>query len=407
MPKRSAPRSAPAASADPAPLTAPAIVLVVDDEPRNIEVVTHFLEMDGHRVISAEDGEEALTVVAATRPDVILLDVMMPRLDGFEVCRQLKADPATVFIPVVILTALKGTQDRITGAAAGADDFLAKPFDHVELMTRVKSLIRVKRLNDQIQDYNRELERRVAERTAELQHALTQLQELDRLKSEFIANVSHELRTPLLHVKGYLGLIADGALGHLTADQNKGIGVAKDAVLQLERIVQDIVDFREIDERRLNFEAVPVAEVCQEALDDLTPVAARKEVALTLNLPPHLPPVLADRVTLRRVLRHLLDNAIKFSPPGSPVEVLAEKRAQAVRLAVRDYGPGIAPGQLEEIFNVFYQVDGSTTRKVGGLGLGLATVRVLLEAHWSEVRVASTPGQGSTFYFDLQTPSQL
>jgi signal transduction histidine kinase len=406
MSKRQTKHPAPAAPLD-STLSAqldgrPATILVVDDEPRNIEVVTHFLEADGFGVISAEDGEHALAVVAETQPDVILLDVMMPLLDGFEVCRRLKADPATVFIPVVILTGLKSTQDRITGAAAGADDFLTKPFDHVELVTRVKSLVRVKRLNDQMQNYNRELEIRVAERTAELQHALAQLQELDRLKSEFIANVSHELRTPLLHVKGYIGLIADGALGTLSADQKRGIDVAQDAANQLERTVQDIVDFREMDERRLNFERVSVAEVCGEAIQSVALLAAHREVTVTLHAAPDLPPVIADRVTLRRVLGHLLDNAIKFSPASGTVEVIAEKRPQAVRFAVRDYGEGIAPEKLEHIFDMFYQGDGSTTRRAGGMGLGLALVKVLLEAHWSEVRVQSETGRGSTFYFDLQ-----
>ena len=125
-------------SSAPPETMASAKVLAVDDEPRNLEVVSHFLEMEGFQVVTAADGEAALALVAADAPDLILLYVMMPGLEGFEVCRRLKANPATVFIPVVILTALKGTQERIKGAAAGADDFLSKPFDHVELITRVK-----------------------------------------------------------------------------------------------------------------------------------------------------------------------------------------------------------------------------------------------------------------------------
>ncbi|MBF8281544.1 MAG: hypothetical protein HW378_459 [Anaerolineales bacterium] len=342
----------------------PAKVLVVDDEPRNLEVVSHLLEMEGLRVATAGDGEAALAAVAAEAPDVILLDVMMPGLEGFEVCRRLKADPATVFIPVVILTALKGTQERIKGAAVGADDFLSKPFDHVELITRVKSLVRVKRLHDQIQAYNRELEARVAQRTAELKHAYDELKELDQLKSEFIANVSHELRTPLLHVKGTLGLLADGAMGGVTPEQAQGLSVAQGAAEQLGRIIEDIVDFGQMyEEQRLTFEPVPVAEVCQSAARAIARIANRHAITVNVVAPADLPPVRADLAALMRVLWHLLDNAVKFSPSGSTVEITAEQRRAGVRIAVQDHGAGIPLDQLDRIFQVFYQVDGSSTRK--------------------------------------------
>jgi len=384
----------------------PAKVLVVDDEPRNLEVVSHFLEMEGLRVATAGDGEAALAAVAAEAPDVILLDVMMPGLEGFEVCRRLKADPATVFIPVVILTALKGTQERIKGAAVGADDFLSKPFDHVELITRVKSLVRVKRLHDQIQAYNRELEARVAQRTAELKHAYDELKELDQLKSEFIANVSHELRTPLLHVKGTLGLLADGAMGGVTPEQAQGLSVAQGAAEQLGRIIEDIVDFGQMyEEQRLMFEPVPVAEVCQSAARAIARIANRHAITVNVVAPADLPPVRADLAALMRVLWHLLDNAVKFSPSGSTVEIAAEQRRAGVRIAVQDHGAGIPLDQLDRIFQVFYQVDGSSTRKAGGLGLGLALVKRLVEAHGSRVEVDSEVGQGSTFAFELPVAS--
>ena len=392
---------APDSSAPPETM-ASAKVLAVDDEPRNLEVVSHFLEMEGFQVVTAADGEAALAMVAADAPDLILLDVMMPGLEGFEVCRRLKADPATVFIPVVILTALKGTQERIKGAAAGADDFLSKPFDHVELITRVKSLVRVKRLHDQVQAYNRELEERVAQRTAELKRAYDELKELDRLKSEFISNVSHELRTPLLHVKGTLGLLADGAMGDVTPEQAQGLSVAQGAAEQLGRIIEDTMDFGQMyEEQRLAFEPVSVAEVCQSAARAIARIADRHSITVNVSVPADLPPVRADLQSLTRVLWHLLDNAVKFSPAGSTVEIAAGQRRAGVRIAVQDHGVGIPPDQLDRIFQVFYQVDGSSTRKAGGLGLGLALVKRLVEAHGSRVEVESKVGKGSMFAFEL------
>ena len=208
-------------------MSARAKILIVDDEPFNVDYLEQELEDFGYDTVSATNGQEALAKVATESPDLILLDVMMPGIDGFEVCRRLKVGPATAFIPVVILTALRGDQERIRGAEAGADEFLSKPFDHVELVTRVKALVRSKRYHDQILAHNAVLEQRVAERTYELQQALEELRRLDRLKNEFIANVSHELRTPMLHMKGYLDLVADGAMGALTHKQVEGLALVQ------------------------------------------------------------------------------------------------------------------------------------------------------------------------------------
>jgi len=380
---------------------APTTVLAVDDEPRNLEVLAGILGAQGFQVITAEDGEEALNLVRERGPDVILLDVVMPHVDGFEVCRRLKADPATVFIPVVIITALRGSRERIKGAESGADEFVSKPFDSVELVTRVKSLARVKRLHDQLAAYNQELERRVVERTAELQRALAELKELDRLKSEFIANVSHELRTPLLHVKGTVTLLTDGALGELTPEQLRGLKVTEVAVGQLERVVEDIVDFGDVHGREMDMEAVRVGEACQSALQAVTPQAAKHGLTLRMSVPPELPPVRADMAALTRVLRHLLDNAVKFSAPNGLVQVLAERRGHLVRIAVKDQGPGITEEERARIFQPFYQSDGSSTRKAGGMGLGLALVNELLSQHDTQVQLETELGAGSTFYFDL------
>jgi signal transduction histidine kinase len=379
----------------------PATVLVVDDEPFNLDVIQHFLQAEGLRVALADDGETALQAVRAQPPDLILLDVMMPGLDGFEVCRRLKEEPATAFIPVVILTALKGDQERVRGAQAGADEFLSKPFDHVELVTRVKALVRSKRYHDQILAHNAMLEQRVAERTTELKYALEELRRLDRLKNEFIANVSHELRTPMLHVKGYLDLVADGAMGQLTSKQVEGLALVQDAITRLNYIVDDIVDFSSLNAEPLAFEPLYLSDICRNVLLGFSAAAARRNVSLTLSIAPDVPRVLGDRVAITRALRHLVDNAIKFGPRYEAVQIVVARSGERVQVAVRDHGPGLAPEELAHIFNVFYQVDGSMTRQAGGLGVGLALVRKLVQAHGSDIKVKSEQGRGSQFYFDL------
>ncbi|MBI3363033.1 MAG: response regulator [Chloroflexi bacterium] len=378
-------------------------ILIADDEPSTIDVIRQFLELEGYQVVQAVDGEQALEQVRNADPDLMLLDVMMPRMDGYEVCRRLKADTTTVFLPVVMITALRDTGEKIKGVEAGADDFLTKPFNHLELVTRVKSLLRVKHLHDQLEEYNRVLEQRVALRTSQLQDALQELRELDRLKSEFISRVSHELRTPLLHVKGYVGLLVDEALGPLTPDQSKGLETATKAVEQLERLVEDIVDLGSAQVGRLNVQAVSIPEVARATVVSLERATARQGVRIITRVPDSLPPVRADRTALSRCLWHLLDNAIKFSPPQGRVELKADVAPDGdhIRLSVRDQGIGIPKDEADKIFDVFYQVDGSSTRRYGGTGVGLALVKLLLEAHGSTIHAESGEGQGSTFYFDL------
>jgi len=388
-------------SLQPKPAT-PATVLVVDDEPHNLEILEGFLHLEGFKVVTAEDGEAALLSLPSARPDLVLLDVRMPGLDGFEVCRRIKDNPATAFVPVVMVTALQGTQERVRGAAAGADEFLTKPFDHTELITRVKALLRIKQYHDQVTATNAELERRVGERTAELEHALAELRSLDHLKSQFITNVSHELRTPLQHVKGYIDLLAEGAMGNLTPKQAEGLALTQEAVERLEKVVYDIVDFSTLDEDALIFEPIYLLDVCRSVINGYTAMANRRRVSITLSMANDLPLVMADRVAVTRVLQHLLDNAIKFGPANQVVQIQVDQREQRVRLAVRDHGPGLAPADIDRIFDVFYQVDGSATRKAGGLGVGLALVRKLVRAHGSEVTVKSELGKGSTFAFDLE-----
>ena len=378
-----------------------ATVLVVDDEPYNLEVIQHFLQVEGFRVQTADDGQAALEAVRDFPPDLILLDVKMPGLDGFEVCRRLKAEPGTAFIPVVILTALKGTQERLRGAEAGADEFLSKPFDHIELITRSHSLVRSKRYHDQIVAHAAALEERVAIRTAELMEALEELRRLDRLKSEFIANVSHELRTPILHMKGYLDLVADGAMGSLAPRQAEGLALVQDAVTRLGNVVEDIVDFNTLQAEALAFEPLYLSDICRHVLHSFAAPAARRNVSLTLSIAPDVPRVLGDRVALTRALRHLVDNAVKFGPRYQVVQIAASRQGDRVQISVRDHGPGLAPEELARIFEMFYQVDGSSTRQAGGLGVGLALVRKLVQAHGSDIRVKSEQGRGSTFYFDV------
>ncbi|HUN23174.1 MAG TPA: response regulator [Anaerolineales bacterium] len=376
-------------------------ILIVDDEYSNRDIMSQFLAMEGFQLFMAVDGEDAMQKLQEVQPDLVLLDILMPRLNGYEVCRRIKDNPETVFVPVIMITALRGTDEKIKSAEVGADDFLTKPFNYIELVTRVKSLLRVKQLSDQLKDYNRQLEKKVQERTLQLRRALEELREIDRLKSEFIANVSHELRTPLLHVKGYVSLMADGTLGPLTSDQQDGLRTAEGSIQILEKLVEDIVDFSGTDVNQLEIGPVIFSDVLRVTQALLQRSIQRSSAKLVWELPDDLPAVRADRRALVRVMQHLLDNALKFSPQGGTVTVIARRQGDKVQVVVKDEGVGIQQNLHERIFDTFYQVDGSPTRRFGGTGIGLAVVKRILDAHGSSVKLISAPGKGSTFWFEL------
>ncbi len=372
-------------------------VLVADDDPDIVEVMALLLERDGYRVLKAYDGDEALRVIDAERPDLALLDVRMPGADGYTVCQRVKANPETTFIPVVLITNVRGLNSKVTGVEAGADDYLNKPFNEVELSARVRSLLRVKGLHDELEAHKRGLEAAVQERTAQLEAALEKLRNLDRLKSEIINNVSHELRTPLTQVKNAVDLIE----GCTSPDEMSAlVTVAKQASVRLERLIKNVIELGA--GLTVTMEPVSVMELVHQAIVALRAVHPLNGIQIEALIDKDLPLVWADRNGLVRVLQHLLDNAVKFSPNGGHVEVIARRDGdRAVWIGVRDHGIGIPPGELEHIFDQFYQVDGSTTRPYGGMGIGLSIVKLIVEGHGSKINVESRPNAGSTFSFTL------
>jgi len=393
----------------------PARILVVDDTPEIRELLQIHLETAGYQVLVAGNGQEALAAVAALAPDLILLDVVMPVVDGYEVCRRLKADEETAFIPIVMLTALQDLTHRLRGIELGADDFLSKPFNHLELLTRVRSLLRVKGLHDQVVATNRLLEQRVAERTAALEQALADLKEMDRLKSEFLSNISHELRTPLTPIKGYLPVLLREEFGPLTSSQRRVLGHIAQSVDRLHRLIDDLLTFMqwESGEIGLALGGASVAKVVEEALARAAAGVEEKGVEVTTEIAADLPQIRADAAALARALGHLVENAVKFTPQGGHVTVTARlvqpsplppgppAPRQFVELAVRDTGIGIPSEAIPRIFERFYQVDSSSTRQHGGTGLGLAIVKRILDAHAAPIAVESLPGQGTTFSIRL------
>jgi len=256
---------------------------------------------------------------------------------------------------------------------------------------------------------NRQLEQRVEERTAELRRALERLSELNQLKANLISNVSHELRTPLAHIKGYTELMADGQLGGLNDEQTNALAVVRRATERLGRLIDDLIEFSSASRTGLALNLTPVVltELFAEALDASREKAGKAGVLLTLEAADGLPRPLADRERLGWVVHQLLDNAIKFTPDGGRVTVRAALEARAVLVEVSDTGIGIPRERIREVFEPFHQLDGSPTRRYGGTGLGLALVRLILDAHGAPLNVDSRVGEGTNITFTLPVEARV
>jgi signal transduction histidine kinase len=248
-------------------------------------------------------------------------------------------------------------------------------------------------------DANRGLERRVTERTAELEEALARLTEFSQLKANFVANISHELRTPLTHIKGYNALLIEGTLGQLTSDQQEALRVTAGAIGRLEGLINDLISYAAAarGELTVNLRPVAVGTVAAQVMERSRPKAARQRVTLETDIPLDLPLVSADEEKLTWLLLQLVDNGIKFTAPGGRVLIAVEANELRVTIHVRDTGIGIPQNRLEDIFEPFRQLDGSSTRRAGGTGLGLALVRRIIDAHGASIAVSSHVGSGSTF----------
>lgn len=259
-------------------------------------------------------------------------------------------------------------------------------------------------LRSALQAANRSLERRVEERTSELQQALERVSELSQLKANFIANISHELRTPLTHIKGYIELLITESLGAITSEQRHALTISQQSTNRLEGLIEDLIMVSLASRGELSMQQtdVDIRRLANLAVKSHADAALGRGVNLYAVVDEIMPVVQADSQKVAWVLGQLIDNGIKFTPSGGSVAVSVKREGEnLVIVSVTDTGIGIPPNQLTDIFEPFHQLDGSTTRRYGGTGLGLSLVRQIIEAHGSMLEVQSTEGRGSTFKFPL------
>jgi len=358
--------------------TAPAQMLVVDDDPRSLKLLSGFLQAEGYDVRTAPDGATALELAAARPPDVALLDVMMPDLTGYDVCKRLKTDPRTRLTQVMLVTALDGTPDRIRGLDTGADDYIAKPVRREEFLAKVRALVRARRLLQELQEARDELARRIEEL---------------QLKKTLAQTLVHDLKSPLTAVLGNLDLLQKRG----AAELHPLIERSKQGARRMLEMILNLLDVEELEEGRLEpaTDQTDLAVIARAAVDDAQVGAAQKRIVIEVRADR---PVWAesDPVLVRRVLDNLLQNAITHTPAEGRVEVRVSYRAEGAELAVADSGPGIPEALREKVFEKYSRGDLKAAGTSMNRGLGLTFCRLAVEAQGGTIWIEPGSGGGAS-----------
>ncbi len=373
-------------------------ILIVDDNASNVELLREILTHDGYHDIRGEtDPRKVPALCEGVGFDLLLIDIRMPHMSGFELMERVRPIFGGDYVPILVLTAQTDQDTRRRSLELGANDFLTKPFIAWELLHRVRNMVEIRTLYRRAADQNRELERRVTERTAELTSALEAARQANRAKLDFLSVMSHELRTPLNSIIGFADVLGSESMGKLgNPDYVEYVKLIEDSGKSLLTMVNNILDYTRGSTGSIELQEsdVVLPQLLTNCVDLLAAKAEGKRLTISQQPTPPLH-LRADRRRLREMILNLLDNAVKFTPPGGHVWIGADRRGDALAITVRDDGPGIAPDLLRRVFNPFTQAERSLVRQHEGIGLGLPIVRRMAELHGGTVELTSAPGQGT------------
>ncbi len=369
------------------------IILIVDDVPKNLQVLGTILYQQGCEIAMADSGASALETLEEINPAMILLDVMMPEMDGYEVCEKIKANPKTKDIPVIFLTAKTETEDIVKGFRMGAVDYLTKPFNSEELIARVRTQLELHDKTMQLKELNSTLEEKVFARTMELNKANAQLKQLDNSKSYFLSLLAHELNTPLTGIDGYVKLLK------METDKEEHIeylDFIKESINRLHRFsnFSQLITRIQTEAYHFHIEDIPIKMLINAAVTNMEGLVRDKSIFISQNVPSEDVTVKGDSYLLQKVIEIILDNAIKYSDNNSKITINLNKTQDDVRLDIIDKGVGFTNDSLENIF-AFFESDNLMSHG-DGLGLGLATAKIIMDSHNAAIKAQNNIDSGAT-----------
>jgi len=353
-------------------------ILIVEDVPENISVLFEFLVSQDFDVSIAPDGESALVVVAHEPPDLILLDVMMPGIDGFETCRRLKENPQTREIPVIFMTALSDTVDKVKGFKLGAVDYVTKPVQQDEVLGRINAHVTIRRLQQELFQRNLLLQEQNAELDA------------------FAHTVAHDLRNPLGVIENAVYLLQRDLGAELEAEASDTFRLLTRSSRKMRTIIEGILTLAGVSHKHVVFEPLHMGGVVQGAIDRLKPLQA--EMAAEIRLPPSWPVAYGHPTWVEEIWTNYLTNGIKYGGKPPRLELGADTEADRIRYWVRDNGPGLSAEEQARLFVPFTRLH---TLAAEGYGLGLSIVQRIVTKLGGSAGVQSSPGEGCLFYFTL------
>jgi len=354
-------------------------ILVVDDNPTNLGVIVDYLEDQEFEIITARDGEEGLEKAAYARPDIILLDIMMPGIDGFETCRLLKESELTNTIPVIFMTALASEEDKVRGFEMGAVDYITKPVQQREVLARVNTHLRIQ------------------EQSKQLKAQAEQLLALNASKDKFFSIVAHDLRGPFLPLLGNLELLADMA-DQFTTEEVKEMSVTSHrAAKRVADLLENLLQWSRIQMGRMEYlpERLNLSGIAQQTVELFGPIAQAKGISLQYDIEDGLK-VYADDNMLRTVLRNFVSNALKFTNPQGTVTISARLTGKNIEISVADTGVGISEDALNKLFIIGIHNSTTGTAQEKGTGLGLIMCKEMVELNNGTVWIESIVGKGTT-----------
>ena len=371
-------------------------ILIVDDIPANIQLLSQVLIENGYKVRKLISGERALKAVELQAPDLILLDIKMPRMDGYEVCRQLKASEATCAIPVIFISALDDVFDKVKGFEAGGADYIIKPFEPVEVLARVSAQLKMQRLQQQLRCANVQL----ATQNVQLSQEIQERQQAEANLRMLLHAVSHDLRSPLSGMSLLLQNRLADAASNIAIDRRTVEVMVQSCSRQLQ-LIESLTATQQFDVKSASLAMKPLSlpALVQNILIERLPILNQHRVKVKQLFPADLPLVNADAQQLWRVFGNLIDNAVKYNQSGFILTVEAKREGEMVLCTVADNGAGISPQQCARLFEPYTRGVGVSLRQ--GLGLGLYICRQIVEAHGGEIGVDSELGKGARFWLTL------